>query len=169
VKTAIDDHTDSIKPVSYAEQTLTDAEKTQARTNIGAIDDTNVVHVNDAQTITGNKNFTGLLQQNGKDVSVVDSYSANGNGYIRYSNGLQIAWSSVSLTGLSENVGSPVSWTITFPMPFLHTFALSINYTGSYSYYLKGGAESFSTTNCSGYAWGKNGVTIHAICIGDWK
>jgi hypothetical protein len=58
VKKAIDDHTDSIKPVSYGEQTLTDAEKTQARTNICAIDDTNVVHINDAQTITGKKTFT---------------------------------------------------------------------------------------------------------------
>ena len=41
-----------------AEQTLTDAQKAQARTNIGAIDDTNVVHINDAQTITGAKEFT---------------------------------------------------------------------------------------------------------------
>ncbi len=58
VKKAIDDHTDSIKPVSYGEQTLTDEQKAQARTNIGAIDDTDVVTITTAQTITGDKTFT---------------------------------------------------------------------------------------------------------------
>jgi hypothetical protein len=61
VKKAIDDHTNAIKPVSYGEQTLTDAEKAQARTNIGAPDASDAVTISTNQTITGKKTITQTL------------------------------------------------------------------------------------------------------------
>jgi len=44
--------------VSYESQTLTDSQKAQVRTNIGAIDNSNVVSITGAQTISGTKTFS---------------------------------------------------------------------------------------------------------------
>lgn len=72
------------------------------------------VHTTGDETIAGTKNFSGTLQVGGYTAEAVVK---SGDGYIRYSSGLQICWGIVNLNG-------PVTSTnkrITFPVNFKST------------------------------------------------
>lgn len=51
--------------------------------------DSAVVHTRGAEDISGNKNFIDNLTRGGKNVDTIEE---QGDGYIRYSNGIQICW-----------------------------------------------------------------------------
>lgn len=77
---------------------------------IGLLDG-KTVHTTGDEAIAGVKNFSGTLQARGYPAeAVVES----GNGYIRYSSGLQICWGTATLDG---NITSTKK-KVTYPKPF---------------------------------------------------
>ena len=69
------------------------------------------VHTTGDETIAGTKNFSGTLQAGGYTAeAVVES----GDGYIRYSSGLQICWGTAPLNGPITSTNKKV----TYPKPF---------------------------------------------------
>jgi hypothetical protein len=83
----------------------------------------NIVTVDGNQTITGNKDFTGLFQHNGYGIEAV---VASGTGYIRYESGLQICWGkSPTFSGTLSAWGNVFSFWYTTPISFSVPFAES--------------------------------------------
>ena len=89
--------------------------------------DSKTVHLGGAETVTGDKAFTGGVTVGGYEPEcVVDK----GDGYIRYSSGLQICWGRVTVNGAITETNTKV----TFPVAFKLTPAVlttgNANYLG---------------------------------------
>lgn len=100
---------------------------------------------------------TGALTWGGKSV---DCIHASGTYYIRYVNGIQICWGTISASNTLER-------TVTLPAAFVNTaYAIAISQNGSSSadyvvYYIRSKTKSnFVATCVSGGTW---------IAIGRWK
>ncbi len=159
-------------------QTLTDAEKTQARTNIGAPADSEVVKLTNSQTVSGDKNFTGLLQHSG---NAVDSVVASGSGYIRYESGWQICWGSASATPVATSSWGNVFYNentgiqVTFPVPFIEAPSVSVSQNRNLSIW----SFCIITVECTATGITRVGIMrgtsmndkvgVGYIAIGRWK
>ena len=89
--------------------------------------DSKTVHIGGAEMVTGDKAFTGGVTVGGYEPEcVVDK----GNGYIRYSSGLQMCWGRVTVNGAITATNTKV----TFPVAFKSTPAVlttgNANYLG---------------------------------------
>lgn len=73
--------------------------------------DSKTVHLDGTETVTGDKAFTGGVTVGGYEPECV---VGKGDGYIRYSSGLQICWGWATLNGaITEN-----NKKVTFPVAF---------------------------------------------------
>lgn len=98
----------------------------------------------------------GTLAWDGKNIDVIEE---QGDGYIRYSNGLQICWGS----GYAENSGPGA--TNVFPKPFIdNSYTLSIA-PGQFAYF------SLGTKTASSFVVYASADTpaLDYIAIGRWK
>ena len=90
--------------------------------------DSKTVHLGGAETVTGDKAFTGGVTVGGY---VPECVVDKGNGYIRYSSGLQICWGRVKVNGAITATNTKV----TFPVAFKLTPAVlttgNANYLGN--------------------------------------
>jgi hypothetical protein len=132
----------ALNAVTITAQTLTDAEKTQARTNIGAIDDTNVVNINGAQTITGKKTFTQPIVSGNVIVKDVDTSS------------LQIRGGTTEATGAF--LGLVGSSRVSLP----GTFRLGTGVVNGVSTYLEGSPDGTLTWNGNPVLDSTSGMTL---------
>ena len=86
------------------------------------------VHLGGAETVTGDKAFTGGVTVGGY---VPECVVDKGNGYIRYSSGLQMCWGCVTVNGVITDTNTKV----TFPVAFKLTPAVlttgNANYLGN--------------------------------------
>lgn len=82
---------------------------------------------------------------------------ANLAGYIRYANGLQIAW------GRETSVTAARS--ITFAVPFAHTPIVIDTSNKSVSTYITSPSTTGCTLNCSAYS---SSTAVNWIAVGDW-
>lgn len=115
------------------------------------------------------------IQVNGKNVSAIDSSNLNAtNGYIRYTNGFQIAWKSASVTAGGNSWGnlyysdhSMGNWAASFKT--IYNAVPSISATqywcsaGSYS------ATSAGTVRAMRPTSGTSSVNVRIIGYGVWK
>lgn len=130
------------------------------------------VHTEGDQSIAGVKNFTGTLQGGGY---TVDAVVSSGDGYIRYSSGLQMCFGDVTATK-AANVNN-ANVTIAYAKPF--TRVASVQLTNKQFNFYSGFAHRVETDtdniNCDW--WTDNpdikatNVTIYGfyLAIGFWK
>lgn len=91
--------------------------------HIGLLDG-KTVHTTGDETIAGTKNFTGILRAGGYPVeTVVDK----GNGYIRYSSGLQICWGTATLNGSITSTKKKVTYPKSFDANKAHIVLTTLN------------------------------------------
>lgn len=115
-----------------------------------------VVHTSGAEDISGNKNFIDNLTCSGKNVAVIDS---QGDGWIRYNNGLQICWGWYLRTTETDS-------TINFPKAFIrdafHQLSVSVSGQSDIIYPLGWSEVSFIVANT-------NMGAITYTATGYWK
>lgn len=111
---------------------------------------------------------TGELTWEGKSLDIIEE---QGDGYIRYSNGLQICWENISLQNLVYNVG--YLYVCNFPKSFVSAPSVTVNYSSAFSTDTGIAAEDIENVRCA--IWLKNTVTgvanfnINYTAIGRWK
>lgn len=130
------------------------------------------VHTEGDQSIAGVKNFTGTLQGGGY---TVDAVVSSGDGYIRYSSGLQMCFGDVTATK-AVNVNN-ANITIPYAKPF--TRVASVQLTNKQFNYFSAFACRVTTdtgnVNCGW--WTDNSVVVSTrvtcygfyFAIGWWK
>ena len=96
----------------------------------------------------------------------IDTIEEQGDGYIRYSNGLQICTGRVYV---GNTGGAPRNFTLTFAKSFTVPPVVTVGIVGANSGERKGGVEAVSDTSCSGFVWTTADSIIHMIAIGRWK
>ena len=115
-----------------------------------------VVHTSGAEDISGNKNFIDNLTRSGKNVDAIEE---QGDGYIRYSSGLQICWGWQFATTTTDS-------TINFPRAFIrdgfHQVSVSVSGQSSTIYAL-GWNEVYV------YVANTNTGAITYTAVGWWK
>lgn len=110
--------------------------------------------------------YTNLV--NGKTPDLIEE---QGDGYIRYSNGIQICWDNVLLHNLVQSAG--YSYACNFPKSFIAAPSVTVNYSSAYSTDTGIAAESIGTAGCT--IWVKNtklsvaDFNINYMAIGKWK
>ena len=96
----------------------------------------------------------------------IDTIEEQGNGYIRYSSGLQICTGRVYV---GNTGGAPRNFAFTFARSFAVAPVVTVGIVGANSGEYKGGAERVQETSCAGFVWTTADASIHIIAIGRWK
>lgn len=110
--------------------------------------------------------YTNLV--NSKTPELIEE---QGDGYIRYANGIQICWANVPLHNLVQSAG--YSYACNFPKSFIAAPSVTVNYSSAYSTDTGIAAEDIGTTGC--IIWVKNtklsvaDFNINYMAIGKWK
>ena len=115
-----------------------------------------VVHTSGAEDISGNKNFIDNLTRSGKNVDAIEE---QGDGYIRYSSGLQICWGLQLATTTTDS-------SIIFPKAFIRDgfHQVSVSVSGqSPNMYALGWSEVYV------YVANTNTGAITYTAVGWWK
>ncbi len=139
------------------------------------VHDANAVDLNSNQTVGGIKTFSnapvvGSISLDGKTIDtdandnmtfnshIVDTIEEQGNGYIRYSNGIQICWGMFYISG---NI-------VSFPKTFVNnSTALTITRFGAEFY--NGWISSITASNFTPVSTNTSGFSWRYIAIGSWK
>ena len=117
------------------------------------------VYTEGDQTIAGIKNFTGTLQGGGH---TVDAIVSSGDGYIRYSSGLQMCFGDVTATKAANAPNANI--TIKYAKPF--TRVASVQLTSKQFNYYSNFAHRVSTdTNNVNCEWWTDNQGIQAMSI----
>ena len=117
---------------------------------------------------------TGALTWNSKNVAVVDDVDTTTSGYVRFTNGLQMVWGSVSIPSGSESTGAPVTFEKAFsatPRIFMNTNFGSV-YGWAFGPQAKDATSTGFTAICGSSKLGttqaySNGSVIY-LAIGPW-
>lgn len=134
--------------------------------------DSKTVHLGGAETVTGDKAFTGGVTVGGYDPEcVVDK----GDGYIRYSSGLQMCFGDVTATKAANTPNANI--TIKYAKPF--TRVASVQLTNKQHDYYSNFAHRVTTdtnnVNCEWWTEDKGIQAMSITCygfyfaIGWWK
>lgn len=125
--------------------------------------DSKTVHLGGAETVTGDKAFTGGITVGGYEPEcVVDK----GDGYIRYSSGLQICWGRVKVNGAITETNKKV----TFPVSFKSTPAVLTTSNANYlGYNVMVGWETATSFTIGTTSEAPASGETNWFAIGRWK
>ena len=134
--------------------------------------DSKTVHLDGTETVTGDKAFTGGVTVGGYEPEcVVDK----GDGYIRYSSGLQMCFGDVTATK-AANVNN-ANITIPYAKPFTHVASVQLTNKQFlyYSHFTHRVTTDTGNLNCDWWTDDANivakNITCHGfyLAIGFWK
>lgn len=120
------------------------------------------------------RGYRGSLYYDDKVVSVVDSYSFAANGYIRYTNGFQIAWVYQSVTAGGTAFGNVYYSDHEMPdwaMPFttVYFFGANVNALMYWATLNGSSATNAGTVRCYRPTSTTSTTGVRAFAIGKWK
>lgn len=131
--------------------------------------DSKTVHISGAETVTGDKTFTGGVTVGGYEPEcIVDK----GDGYIRYSSGLQLCWGWSGTFTARNDTRKTFTFAKSFKMP---PHVLSSPSAGGNNWASYSERTSSSTTTGTISTWVSSGYDNEAIvgyqwlAIGFWK
>ena len=134
--------------------------------------DSKTVHLDNAETVTGDKAFTGGVTVGGYEPECV---VAKGDGYIRYSSGLQMCFGDVTATK-AVNVNN-ANITIPYAKPFTRVASVQLTnkHFNYYSVFACRVTTDTENVNCDWWTDNSGVVSISVTCygfyfaIGWWK